>query len=132
MTNNNTTATSLVALPALPKIGRAPKPKTNECECGCGELTASTFVPGHDSRLRGWAIRLERGLVKAAAFPGLPGELKAAQAFLKANGGHVPAHAKATSDAASTTPNKGKRVAKKGAAARAEVSEQATGQRAGQ
>lgn len=96
----------LSALPALPKMSRAGKPKTNECACGCGMLTASTFVPGHDSRLRGWALRLERGIVTPKEFPGTPGELKAAQAFLNANGGAVPTHGKIVPAAVAATTDK--------------------------
>ena len=86
MTKTNTT---LAALPALPRMARQPKPKTNPCACGCPMLTAGRFVPGHDSRLRGWMLRLERGLETTGI---TPGELKAATAALKEAGGHVPAH----------------------------------------
>lgn len=72
---------TLTTLPALPKSAR--KPKTmKDCACGCGGQTGSRFLPGHDSRLRGWAIRLERGIVTKEAFPGTPGELKAALGYL--------------------------------------------------
>lgn len=81
---------TLVAMPPLPKMSRANRPKTNHCACGCGQMTAATFVPGHDSRLRGWMLRLERGIVKAADIP--DGERQAAVAALKAAGGHVTPH----------------------------------------
>lgn len=81
-----TTNTTLAALPSLPKMPRAPKAKTNDCACGCGQKTAARFVPGHDSRLRAWAIRIERNLIDnkgrltADGTPSgiSPGELKAA------------------------------------------------------
>lgn len=64
-------------LPRLPRV-RAPKPKTNDCACGCGEKTARRFTPGHDSRLHARVLRLTRG-IDIAPFV-TPGELKAAQA----------------------------------------------------
>lgn len=53
-------------MPKLPNLPRgAGKPKAlKPCECGCGLQTKSKFAPGHDSRLRGWALRIARGLVK--------------------------------------------------------------------
>lgn len=76
--------TTKTGLPALPKMPRARKPKPAQaCGCGCGEMTrGGRFLPGHDARLHGWALRLERGLVKAADIP--EGERKAAQAYLRA------------------------------------------------
>ncbi len=59
----------LAPLPALPRLARASKPASIPCECGCGLLTKSRFVPGHDSRLRGWCLRVERGLVELDAIP---------------------------------------------------------------
>lgn len=90
----NTETTQLARFTPLPKASRGPKAKTNDCSCGCGMKTAAKFVPGHDSRLRGWALRLERGIVTEKAFPGTSGELKAAKAFLAANGGHIAPHAR--------------------------------------
>lgn len=41
---------------------REAKPKVmSKCLCGCGEMTAKSFFPGHDSRFKGWLISLERG-----------------------------------------------------------------------
>lgn len=54
MTTNNT---KLPALPKLPKLSA-----NNTCACGCGGRTGSRFVPGHDSKLKGMRIRVERGL----------------------------------------------------------------------
>lgn len=54
----------------LPPLPRKPKPRpTQDCECGCGNPTKSRFVPGHDSRLRGWILRVERGFVKIGDVP---------------------------------------------------------------
>lgn len=51
-------------LPALPKLPKARKPKPLvACECGCGGTTTRRFCPGHDGRLHGWVLRVERGLV---------------------------------------------------------------------
>lgn len=57
--------TRLPALPKLPRAPRKPKP-VRPCECGCGGSTKSRFVPGHDGRLHGWVLRVERGVVKLA------------------------------------------------------------------
>ena len=52
----------LPALPAMPGKGR--KASTlRACECGCDGLTARRFVPGHDAKLHGWVLRVERGLL---------------------------------------------------------------------
>lgn len=53
---------SKTGLPALPRLPRTRKPKTpKDCECGCGGQTkGGRFVPGHDARLHGWAVRVER------------------------------------------------------------------------
>jgi hypothetical protein len=59
---------NLPALPKLPK-GRKEKPE-HECECGCGDMTRARFAPGHDSYVRGWAIRVERKVVKFSEVPG--------------------------------------------------------------
>lgn len=56
MTTNNT-ARNLPKLPKLPKLTA-----NNTCDCGCGGRTGSRFVPGHDSKLKGMRIRVERGL----------------------------------------------------------------------
>lgn len=57
------TATSkrLPILPSMPK-GRGAT-AWNKCACGCGGGTQSTFVPGHDARLRGLMIRSLRGIM---------------------------------------------------------------------
>lgn len=43
-------------------MGRRPKRRIHPCGCGCGELTASAFAPGHDGRLSGWFRRLTEDL----------------------------------------------------------------------
>jgi hypothetical protein len=51
---------ALPPLPKLPKAGKKAKPP-KECFCGCGEMTkGGTYVAGHDGRLKGLAIRVER------------------------------------------------------------------------
>lgn len=65
MANQN--RSSRVSLPALPSLPSSSKPRRlKACFCGCGGTTASTFVPGHDSVLKAWVIRVERGIVKIA------------------------------------------------------------------
>lgn len=53
--------TQLTQLPTMPAKARNRKFAT--CECGCGGDTQRRFVPGHDSRLRGWILRVERDVV---------------------------------------------------------------------
>jgi hypothetical protein len=48
-------------LPSMPK-GRAIS-NWAKCRCGCGGNTQSTFVPGHDARLRGLMLRTLRGIM---------------------------------------------------------------------
>lgn len=56
--------TTKTGMPALPKMPRVRKPKpAKECECGCGGQTkGGRFIPGHDARLHGWALRVERNV----------------------------------------------------------------------
>lgn len=51
-------------LPALPTMKRTRKPKpAQDCSCGCGGQTkGGRFLPGHDARLHGWVLRVERGV----------------------------------------------------------------------
>lgn len=59
-----------VELPAMPRLPRARKAKPKRpCACGCGAETTGTYAPGHDSYLRGWKLRVERGLVKLSDVP---------------------------------------------------------------
>lgn len=67
------TTGGLPPLPRLPKSGngareRKPKP-VQDCTCGCGGKTTGAWVPGHDARARGWAMRIGRGLLKMADVP---------------------------------------------------------------
>ena len=50
-------------LPAMPKNKSKKDRPLKPCECGCGETTKSRFAPGHDSLVRGAAIRVERKLM---------------------------------------------------------------------
>lgn len=47
------------------------KPTTRTCECGCGGNTRRRFVPGHDSILRAWVMRVERRLISLDEIPNL-------------------------------------------------------------
>lgn len=77
----DTTRVALAPLPKLPARARKPRPQV-QCACGCGALTGRTFAPGHDSRLKGWVLRVERGIVKLADIP--DGERQAVAAHIKA------------------------------------------------
>jgi hypothetical protein len=61
------------ALPGLPRIPSSAKPKKaaqqQPCTCGCGTPTAKMWAPGHDARANGWALRIERGLIKMSDVP---------------------------------------------------------------
>lgn len=58
-------------LPRLPAIKRQRKPKpARPCSCGCGgETKGGRFIPGHDSRLKGWLLRIERKIVTLDQIP---------------------------------------------------------------
>lgn len=77
--------TKLPSLPSLPKATRARKAKpTRPCVCGCGQSTKATWFPGHDGRATGWALRVERGLVKVEGIPA--GERAGALLMLRRRG----------------------------------------------
>lgn len=67
------------ALPPLPKMpssasgARASGEKkikpTRPCACGCGTETKSEWAPGHDARARGWALRIQRGILTIDQVP---------------------------------------------------------------
>lgn len=59
---------ALSALPALPRAGRRARAVV-PCLCGCGLGTKSTWHPGHDGRATGWAVRVERGIMKMEDVP---------------------------------------------------------------
>lgn len=80
--------TTKTGLPKLPAIKRARKPKPPQnCACGCGGQTkGGRFIAGHDARLHGWALRIQRELVTykdIEAQDGL-GVVKAVKAYLAA------------------------------------------------
>lgn len=68
-------------LPPLPRKASASNKPLVDCGCGCGVKTKSKFAPGHDSRLRGWSIRVARDLVKLEAIP--DGEREMVTAHIK-------------------------------------------------
>ena len=39
------------------------------CECGCGGPTKSRFMPGHDTILRAWVLRVERRVIRLDEIP---------------------------------------------------------------
>lgn len=53
---------------AVVKAKREAKPKldsTRDCLCGCGTETGGRFAPGHDARVKGLLLKVERGEEKA-------------------------------------------------------------------
>jgi len=76
----------LPKLPSLPRGSSKPKPLT-PCGCGCPLMTRSKFAPGHDSRLRGWALRVARGMLTVAEisekYGATEGERDTAAAYIK-------------------------------------------------
>jgi hypothetical protein len=50
------------------ELGIKPKP-TRQCHCGCGGLTASLFVPGHDMRVKGMIAKMRKGDLQLADVP---------------------------------------------------------------
>lgn len=50
-------------LPSLPSLPSSARSKNRPCECGCGTLCGNRFAPGHDSKLRAWVMRVERGII---------------------------------------------------------------------
>jgi len=75
-----------VKLPPLPRGANKQKPLV-PCGCGCGSQTRSKFAPGHDSRLRGWALRVARNMVKldeiVTVYKCSEGERNAVEAHIK-------------------------------------------------
>ena len=73
-------------LPALPRGATKQKPEV-DCACGCGAQTRSTFYPGHDSRLKGWALRIARNVLTlddmVEKFQCVEGEKVAVAAYIK-------------------------------------------------
>lgn len=52
---------------------KAPKEKklkkTHNCLCGCGAETLSLYAPGHDARVKGILLKVERGDLEKSAIP---------------------------------------------------------------
>lgn len=73
-------------LPNLPR-GAAKQKALKPCACGCPLQTRSKFAPGHDSRLKGWAMRIARGMFKLEAmtevYETTQGEQDAVAAYIK-------------------------------------------------
>lgn len=80
------TKSGLPALPKLPAKRKAKPPQ--DCACGCGGQTkGGRFIAGHDARLHGYALRVERGLMTPAQVEehsGSAGVRKAVVAYLAA------------------------------------------------
>lgn len=45
---------------------------TRDCLCGCGRETGGLFAPGHDARVKGLLLKIERGEEPKSALDGLP------------------------------------------------------------
>lgn len=71
--NGETTMTkrTLPQLPAMPSATRARR--LRGCACGCGGTTQGTFVPGHDSKLKAYVMRIEAAIMKLEDFDDWPG-----------------------------------------------------------
>ena len=63
-------ASKLPAMPKMPSAARTRKEKAKKpCACGCQTPTTGQWAPGHDARAKGWAIRVERGIVEFKDVP---------------------------------------------------------------
>lgn len=67
----STIAIGADGLPVLPKAKRTRKPKAPKaCSCGCGgETRGGRFIPGHDAKLAGWVLRVERKTIALSDIP---------------------------------------------------------------
>ena len=60
---------------ASAKVAKAKEPKvkklkkTHDCLCGCGTETLSLYAPGHDARVKGILLKVERGDLGKDAVP---------------------------------------------------------------
>ncbi len=56
---------------AATKAPKAPKkPKsTHDCICGCGRETGGLYAPGHDARVKGILLQIEKGKLEKDAVP---------------------------------------------------------------
>lgn len=71
--------TKIAPMPPMPKRGgRTATPQT--CRCGCaGTTRGGAYIPGHDSRHKGWAQRIANGYDTTGI---TPGERKAAEEYI--------------------------------------------------
>lgn len=53
---------------AKEKAEKAPK-STHDCICGCGRETGGLYAPGHDARVKGILLQVERGKLKKEDVP---------------------------------------------------------------
>lgn len=53
------------AMPRMPKLSAV----THNCKCGCGQPTKRVWASGHDGRATGWALRVERNVIKLTDVP---------------------------------------------------------------
>lgn len=67
MTTHTVPVSFLASLPAMPKAKK--NRPSRPCACGCGGSTKGTWVSGHDGRATGWALRVQRGLLKLTDVP---------------------------------------------------------------
>lgn len=59
-----------VAATATPKTKKEKKVrKTHDCICGCGQETGGLYAPGHDARVKGILLKIERGDLEKTAVP---------------------------------------------------------------
>lgn len=72
-----------VKMPALPALPTSRTASYSRCACGCQGLTQATFMPGHDSKLKAYVIRVERGAMTLADFAEWPGIAKQIEAVMK-------------------------------------------------
>ena len=60
-------------MPKLPTLPTIRSKGYSKCTCGCQGLTQGAFMPGHDSKLKAYVIRVERGLMNLDEFNEWPG-----------------------------------------------------------
>lgn len=50
-------------------MDKTEKKNENLCACGCHNKAASTFLPGHDSKLHSLVMKISRGEAKTSELP---------------------------------------------------------------